>query len=85
MKKTRVGLVVNNQMQKTVTVLVVGRVLEPHVKKYIARRKKFLAHDEKQVCRKGDWVQIQETRPLSRRKSWKVVAVLKKGAGEIAL
>lgn len=85
MKKVRVGEVVSNKMQKTVAVLVARRFLDPHFKKYVSRKKKFLAHDEKQQCRLGDWVQIEETRPLSRRKSWKVTAVLKKGSGEIAL
>lgn len=85
MKKTRVGIVTSNKMQKTVTVLVESRVLEPHFKKYVSRRKKFLAHDEKQECRIGDRVQIQETRPLSRHKSWKVVAVVKKGVSGVAL
>lgn len=85
MKKVRVGEVVSNKMQKTVAVLVARRFLDPRFKKYVSRRKKFLAHDEKQQCRLGDWVQIEETRPLSRRKSWKVTAVLKKGSGEIAL
>lgn len=85
MKKSRLGFVVSHKMQKSVVVLVQRRVLEPHFKKYVSRRKKFLAHDEKQECRLGDWVRIEETRPLSRRKSWKVVAVLKKGPGEATL
>lgn len=81
-KRAKVGRVVSNAMKKTVAVEVERRVLEPRFKKYVARRKKFLAHDEKQECKVGDVVRIQETRPLSRRKHWKVVAVLKKGFGK---
>lgn len=82
--KTRVGTVVSDKMQKTVTVKVESRVLEPRFKKYVLRFKKFLAHDEKEECGVGDVVQIQETRPLSRRKSWKVINILKKGFGQEA-
>ncbi|MBI5300029.1 MAG: 30S ribosomal protein S17 [Deltaproteobacteria bacterium] len=84
--KTKTGVVVSDAMNKTVAVRIERRVLEPNFKKYISRRKKFLAHDEKNECEIGDVVEIQETRPLSRRKSWKVVAIIKKGFGkEIAL
>ncbi|MBI4125195.1 MAG: 30S ribosomal protein S17 [Deltaproteobacteria bacterium] len=83
-RKTKVGTILSDKMQKTVSVLVTRRVLEPRFHKYISRRKKYLAHDEKQECKPGDVVQIQETRPLSKRKSWRVVSVLKKGHGETA-
>lgn len=84
--KSKVGVVVSDAMTKTVVVQVERRMLEPTFKKYISRRKKFLAHDEKEECGVGDVVEICETRPLSRRKSWKVVSILKKGLGhEIAL
>lgn len=79
--KTKKGLVVSDKMDKTVAVLVERLVLEPTFKKYVRRRKKFLAHDEREECSMGDWVEIQETRPLSRRKSWRVVKILKKGVG----
>lgn len=82
-KKTKVGVVVSDKMQKTVSVLVVRRIRERRFHKYIARRKKYLAHDAKQECRLGDVVRIQETRPLSQRKSWRVVSVLRKGFGEV--
>jgi len=80
--KTKTGVVVSDAMNKTVAVRIERRVLEPNFKKYISRRKKFLAHDEKNECEIGDVVEIQETRPLSRRKSWKVVAIVKKGFGK---
>ena len=84
--KTKIGVVVSDAMDKTVAVRVERRVLDPNFKKYISQRKKFLAHDEKNECDVGDTVEIQETRPMSRRKSWKVVSILKKGFGkEIAL
>lgn len=82
-KKTRVGVVVSARMQKTVAVEVARRLLEPRFHKYISRRKKYLAHDEKKECRVGDVVAIVETRPLSRRKSWRVSAILRKGTGEV--
>jgi len=78
-KRTKVGTVVSDGMTKTVAVLVERRVLEPTFKKYVAKRKKFLAHDEKEECNVGDTVRIQETRPLSKRKNWKVIEVLKRG------
>lgn len=80
--KSKTGIVVSDKMKKTVTVRVERLVLEPRFKKYIHKRKKFLAHDEKEECGLGDVVEIQETRPLSRRKSWRVVKILKKGVGE---
>lgn len=84
--KRKVGVVVSDAMDKTVTVKVERRVLNPVFKKYLSRSKKFLAHDEKEECGLGDVVEICETRPISRRKSWKVVQILKKGLGrEIAL
>ncbi|MDP2600283.1 MAG: 30S ribosomal protein S17 [Deltaproteobacteria bacterium] len=84
--KTKVGVVVSDAMDKTVTVQVERRVMDAEFKKYMSQRKKFLAHDEKEECDVGDVVEICETRPLSKRKSWKVVQILKKGLGrEIAL
>ena len=84
-KKTRVGLVTSDKMTKTVAVQVERRIQHPQFKKYITRSKKFLAHDEKGEAKKGDLVEIAETRPLSRRKSWEVVKILKKGVGEVVL
>ncbi|OGQ04003.1 MAG: 30S ribosomal protein S17 [Deltaproteobacteria bacterium RIFCSPLOWO2_01_44_7] len=84
--KTKVGTVVSDAMDKTVVVRVERRVLEPEFKKYVSRRKKFFAHDEKNECSVGDVVRIEETRPLSRHKSWRVVQIVKKGFGkEVAL
>lgn len=84
--KSKVGVVVSDAMEKTIVVQVERRVLNPQFKKYMGRRKKFLVHDEKEECGLGDVVQICETRPISKRKSWKLVQILKKGLGaEIAI
>ena len=80
-KKTKTGVVVSDKMAKTVVVEVERRFLEPQFKKYISRKKKFFAQDSKKVCKVGDVVRIQETRPLSSKKCWKVIKVVKKGFG----
>lgn len=72
----KVGLVIGNKMKKTVTVLVERRVRHPLYKKIVKRRKKFLAHDEYEKCKIGDLVKIVETRPLSKRKRWRVQEIL---------
>jgi small subunit ribosomal protein S17 len=77
LRKTRVGQVVSNKMEKTIVVAVVRRV--PHAKfgKIVKRTKKLYAHDEKSQCSIGDLVRVEETRPLSRLKRWQLVEVLK--------
>ena len=75
-KTTKVGLVIGDKMKKTVTVLVERPVRHPLYKKIIKKRKKFLAHDEYEKCKVGDVVRIVETRPLSRRKRWRVLEIL---------
>ncbi len=77
-RKTRVGVVVSNKMDKTVVVLVERLVKEPLYKKYIKRSKKFHAHDEENQCQIGDRVKIMETRPLSKTKRWRVVEIIEK-------
>jgi small subunit ribosomal protein S17 len=77
-RKTRVGRVISDKMEKTVVVAV--ERLERHrlYKKTIRRTTKYKAHDENNECRIGDQVQIMETRPLSKDKRWRVVAVVRK-------
>src|SRR6266403_3820143 len=77
LRKTRVGEVVSNKMDKTIVVAVVRRV--PHAKfgKIVKRTKKLYAHDEENRCAIGDLVRVEETRPLSRLKRWQLVEVLK--------
>lgn len=79
-KNTRVltGRVVSDKMDKTVTVLVERKVTHPLVGKIITRSKKYHAHDEKNEFREGDLVAIEETRPLSKTKAWKVSKLVEK-------
>jgi small subunit ribosomal protein S17 len=79
-RQEKVGIVTSNKMQKTVVVTVERQVTHPLYKRVVRRAKNFMAHDEKSECRVGDRVRIQETRPLSRRKRWRVVAVIAKAA-----
>lgn len=79
-RQEKVGTVTSNKMQKTVVVTVERQVIHPLYRRVVRRSKKFLAHDEKNECRVGDQVRIQETRPLSRRKRWRVVEVVRKSA-----
>jgi small subunit ribosomal protein S17 len=75
-RTTKVGVVTGNNMKKTVTVLIERQVRHPFYKKIVKRRKKFLAHDEYEKCKVGDLVKIVETRPLSKRKRWRVQEIL---------
>jgi small subunit ribosomal protein S17 len=76
-RKERVGLVVSNKMDKTITVAVERRMQHPLYKKVIRRTKKFHAHDESNACNIGDLVRIRESRPLSKLKRWRLVEVVK--------
>ena len=78
LRKTRIGLVVSNKMEKTVTVTVERRVKHPIYGKFVKKTSKFHAHDEKNECTIGDLVRIMETRPLSKTKRWRMVEVLEK-------
>jgi small subunit ribosomal protein S17 len=75
-RTTKVGVVIGNNMKKTVTVLIERQVRHPFYKKIVKRQKKFLAHDEYEKCKIGDLVKIIETRPLSKRKKWRVQEIL---------
>lgn len=74
--KERTGEVVSDKMDKTVVVMVNREFAHPLYGKRIKRRKKIKAHDEKNLCRKGDVVKIAETRPLSKDKHWRVTEIL---------
>jgi small subunit ribosomal protein S17 len=76
--RTLSGRVVSDKMDKTVTVLVERKVKHPLIGKVIRRSNKFHAHDETNECKEGDLVVIQETRPLSKTKTWKVSKVVTK-------
>ena len=79
-KNTRMltGRVVSNKMDKTVTVLIERRVTHPLIGKVITRSKKYHAHDEKNEFHEGDLVMIEETRPISRTKAWRVAKLIEK-------
>lgn len=76
--KIRVGTVVSDKMDKTVTVLIERLVEHPLYHRVVKKRKKVFAHDEHNACKSGDIVRIIETRPLSRHKRWKVEEILKR-------
>lgn len=79
-RKVRTGVVVSNKMDKTVVVEVSRTVIHPIYQKFVRRRKRFMAHDEQNRCQVGDEVMIVETRPLSRRKNWRVRKIMKEAA-----
>lgn len=79
-RKTLIGVVTSDKMDKTVVVMVNRLVLHPVYKKYIRKRKKVKAHDERNECRVGDKVLLIESRPLSREKRWRVKEILEKAA-----
>lgn len=81
LKKTIVGTVISDKMDKTVTVLWETRKRHPLYKKFVRKHKKIKAHDEKNEVAVGDLVRVIETRPISRKKSWMVTDILKKAEG----
>ncbi|MBD3275580.1 MAG: 30S ribosomal protein S17 [Candidatus Marinimicrobia bacterium] len=78
LRKTKIGTVVSNKMEKSIVVLVNRKVQHPLYKKYLTKSTKFMAHDENNQCQVGDRVKIVESRPLSRRKRWRLMEVLEK-------
>jgi small subunit ribosomal protein S17 len=78
LRKEKVGLVTSDKMDKTVVVSVERRIKHPKYGKFIKRTSKFFAHDEKNEAHTGDLVRISETRPLSKNKCWRLVAVVEK-------
>ncbi|MER3524664.1 MAG: 30S ribosomal protein S17 [Ignavibacteria bacterium] len=77
-RKVRIGKVVSNKMQKSIVVAIERQVPHPIYKKYFKRTTKLMAHDEQQAAGIGDTVKIMETRPLSKRKRWRLVEILEK-------
>ena len=77
-RKTRVGLVASNKMDKTISVEISRRLQHPIYGKFVKKSKKLIAHDEQNECQIGDLVRIMECRPLSRRKRWRLVEVIEK-------
>lgn len=78
LRKTRIGLVVSNKMDKTITVAIERRVPHPIYKKYFRKTTRLMVHDEKKECGIGDKVKIMETRPLSANKRWRLLEIVEK-------
>jgi small subunit ribosomal protein S17 len=77
-KKEKIGIVVTNKMEKSVTVAVEYRYRHPFYAKIVIRTKKYMAHDDNNACNIGDQVLLEESRPLSRKKRWIVKKILNK-------
>ena len=78
LRKTRVGRVVSDKMDKTVVVAIVDNVKHPLYKKIVKRTVRLKAHDENNACKVGDRVEVMETSPLSKDKRWRVVEIIEK-------
>ena len=78
LRKTRVGRVVSDKMDKTVVVAIVDNVKHPLYKKIVKRTVRLKAHDENNACKVGDRVEVMENRPLSKDKRWRVVEIIEK-------
>ena len=78
LRKTRVGRVVSDKMDKTVVVAIVDNVKHPLYKKIVKRTVRLKVHDENNACKVGDRVEVMETRPLSKDKRWRVVEIIEK-------
>lgn len=77
-RKTKIGRVTSNKMDKTIVVAVERQVAHPIYKKYFKKTTKFMAHDAENSCKIGDTVRIMETRPLSARKRWRLVEIIER-------
>jgi len=78
LRKERTGVVVSNKMEKTIVVAVRRKVKHPIYGKFVNKTTKFVAHDEQNTCNEGDLVKIMETRPLSKRKNWRLVEIIER-------
>ena len=78
LRKTRVGIVTSSKMEKSITVSIERKIQHPIYGKSLKRTKKFVAHDEENTCNEGDTVKIMETRPLSKRKKWRLLEVIER-------
>ena len=77
-RKERVGVVVSNKMEKSITVALERQVKHPIYKKFLKKTTKLMAHDEKNEANQGDTVRIMETRPLSKNKRWRLVEIVER-------
>lgn len=78
LRKERLGVVVSNKMEKSIVVAVKRKVKHPIYGKFVNKTRKFVAHDEENTCNEGDYVRIMETRPISKRKNWRLVEIIER-------
>lgn len=78
LRKEKIGVVVSNKMEKSIVVAVARKVKHPIYGKFVNKTTRFTAHDEKNECGIGDTVRIQETRPLSKNKCWRLVEIIER-------
>ena len=78
LRKERIGIVTSSKMDKSIVVMVQRRVKHAKYGKFLKKSSSFVAHDEKNECNQGDTVKIMETRPLSKRKNWRLVEILER-------
>jgi small subunit ribosomal protein S17 len=78
LRRERVGVVVSNKMEKSITIVVKTKAKHPIYGKFVNKTSKFMAHDEKNECNIGDTVKISETRPLSKSKNWRLVEIIER-------
>ena len=78
LRKERIGVVTSDKMEKSIVVSVERKVKHPMYGKFMKKTTKFVAHDEKNDCNEGDTVRIMETRPLSKRKNWRLVEIVER-------
>ncbi|MCD5407805.1 30S ribosomal protein S17 [Candidatus Bipolaricaulota bacterium] len=81
MRKQRIGRVISDRMQKTIVVVEERLLMHPRYRKYVRRRTTYYVHDEREQARVGDIVRIEETRPLSRLKRWRLVGIVRRSEG----
>jgi len=77
-RKTRIGEVISTKMEKSIVVAIERQVSHPIYRKYFKKTTKLMAHDEKNDCHVGDIVKIEETRPLSKNKKWRLVEIVER-------
>ncbi len=78
LRKEKIGIVVSNKMEKSIVVEVERKVKHPKYGKFVKKTSRFMAHDDTNTCSEGDKVRIEETRPLSKNKCWRLVEIIEK-------
>ena len=78
LRKERIGVVISNKMDKSIVVAVKRKVKHPIYGKFVNKTNKFVAHDEENTCREGDQVKIMESRPISKRKNWRLIEIIER-------